>query len=170
MFSKKKRGDASTITPASEPKHSNFIPSTDRNNHCTVIAKGTEFTGNIEVENDIQVYGKIVGNISVKEGSIHIMHAGRVEGVLEAQEITVDGVIEGTSIAHFIEILEHGEFRGAIRCSSLSIRRGGIFIGQSEWLDDLIDGCPSRVVEFKHSSEFKNNDDLMSMNNTKYQP
>lgn len=141
-------------------KKDKITPSIDTSLHCTVIAGGTEFTGNIEVEGDIQVHGKIFGNISVKEGTLHIMHAGRVEGILEAPEIIVDGSIEGTGIAHAIEILEHGELRGTIRCSSLSIRRGGVFIGQSEWSEALVDGDSSSVVAFKHSGGLESNDKL----------
>lgn len=43
----------------------------------TIIAKGTVFQGDINVDGDIQIWGKISGNINVKDGVIRVMHAGR---------------------------------------------------------------------------------------------
>lgn len=99
---------------------------------ASLIAKSAVFTGDIDIEGDIHIWGKITGNIRVKEGAIHVMHAGQVEGELLAPEIIIDGKVEGTCCATTLDILEHGELHGVSRCAGMTIQRGGQFVGQSE--------------------------------------
>ncbi|PHM46352.1 membrane protein [Xenorhabdus mauleonii] len=117
----------------------------------TVIAKNSVFKGDIDMEGDIQVWGKIVGNIRVKGGAIRIMHAGKVEGELNAPEIIIDGHVDGTCCADTLDILEHGELKGISRCGSMSIRRGGLFVGQSEQVENKKKPEMERVVSIKDS-------------------
>ncbi|MDC9598368.1 bactofilin family protein [Xenorhabdus anantnagensis] len=115
----------------------------------TIIAKNSVFKGDIEMEGDIQVWGKVIGNIRVKGGAIRIMHAGKVEGELNAPEIIIDGHVEGTCCAETLDILEHGELRGISRCGSMSIRRGGLFVGQSEQVENKKKSEMERVVPIR---------------------
>lgn len=150
MFGKKQTESSSVIS--SEPITANtslldekkIIPG-ENSRRCTVIAKQSTFNGNIVVEGDIQVYGEVIGNIYVKEGTIRVMHAGKVEGELVAPEIIIDGSVIGTCSAQTIDILEHGELRGISRCVDFSVKRGGVFIGQSEEVERK-EQLPSRVV------------------------
>ncbi|MBD2798231.1 polymer-forming cytoskeletal protein [Xenorhabdus sp. 18] len=115
----------------------------------TIIAKNSVFKGDIEMEGDIQVWGKVIGNIRVKGGAIRIMHAGKVEGELNAPEIIIDGHVEGTCCADTLDILEHGELRGISRCGSMSIRRGGLFVGQSEQVENKKKPEMERVISIR---------------------
>ncbi|RDK97081.1 cytoskeletal protein CcmA (bactofilin family) [Enterobacillus tribolii] len=154
MFGRKQtESESAPAVPAAMPlsaiSHDDKKPfaSADNSRRCTVIAKSTLFTGNIDVDGDIQVYGDVRGNVHVKEGTIRVMHAGRVEGELSAPEIIIDGTVEGTCEAKSIDILEHGILRGTRRSISFSIKRGGVFIGQSEQLKQEEE--PTSVVAFK---------------------
>ncbi|SFU74635.1 bactofilin family protein [Xenorhabdus koppenhoeferi] len=115
----------------------------------TIIAKNSVFKGDIDMEGDIQVWGKVIGNIRVKGGAIRIMHAGKIEGELNAPEIFIDGHVEGTCCAETLDILEHGELRGISRSGSMSIRRGGLFVGQSEQVENKKKPEIERVVSIK---------------------
>ncbi|OTA14895.1 membrane protein [Xenorhabdus vietnamensis] len=115
----------------------------------TIIAKNSVFKGDIEMEGDIQIWGKVIGNIHVKGGAIRVMHAGKVEGELNAPEIIIDGHVEGTCCAETLDILEHGELRGISRCGSMSIRRGGLFVGQSEQVENKKKSEMERVVSIR---------------------
>ncbi|WP_162505634.1 hypothetical protein [Candidatus Arsenophonus triatominarum] len=44
----------------------------------------------------------------------------------------IDGLVDGACLGNNLDILEHGELRGI---SHMSIKRGGIFIGQSEKIE-----------------------------------
>ncbi|MCC8367155.1 polymer-forming cytoskeletal protein [Xenorhabdus sp. PB61.4] len=137
MFGKKTEASAASpvtqITPPVQTEEKKISGTEARAN--TIVAKNSVFKGDIEMEGDIQIWGKIIGNIRVKGGAIRVMHAGKVEGELIAPEIIIDGHVEGTCCAETLDILEHGELRGISRCGSMSIRRGGLFIGQSEQVE-----------------------------------
>ncbi|CDG20453.1 Ybca protein transcriptional activator [Xenorhabdus poinarii G6] len=115
----------------------------------TIVAKNSVFKGDIEMEGDIQIWGKVIGNIRVKGGAIRIMHAGKVEGELNAPEIIIDGHVEGTCCAETLDILEHGELRGISRSASMSIRRGGLFVGQSEQVENKKKSEGERIVSIR---------------------
>ncbi|WP_025152847.1 bactofilin family protein [Morganella morganii] len=98
----------------------------------TVISKETRLTGDIEISGNLQIWGKIKGQIKARSGSISIMQSGVVEGDIFAETLLIDGVLTGTCTTEQVEILEHGELNGVCRASNFSIRKGGTFIGQSE--------------------------------------
>ncbi|MEQ5121034.1 bactofilin family protein [Morganella morganii] len=98
----------------------------------TVISKETRLTGDIEISGNLQIWGKIKGQIKARSGSVSIMQSGVVEGDILAETLLIDGVLTGTCTAEQLEILEHGELNGVCRASNFSIRKGGTFIGQSE--------------------------------------
>ncbi len=98
----------------------------------TVISKETRMTGDIEISGNLQIWGKIKGQIKARSGSVSIMQSGVVEGDIFAETLLIDGVLTGTCTTEQVEILEHGELNGVCRASNFSIRKGGTFIGQSE--------------------------------------
>ncbi|QXO64453.1 bactofilin family protein [Morganella morganii] len=98
----------------------------------TVISKETRLTGDLEISGNLQIWGKIKGQIKARSGTVSIMQSGVVEGDIIAETLLIDGVLSGTCTAEQAEILEHGELNGICRASAFSIRKGGTFIGQSE--------------------------------------
>ncbi|PHM52590.1 bactofilin family protein [Xenorhabdus hominickii] len=150
MFGKKTETPVTSVTTPITPiqTEEKKVPSADTRPN-TIIAKNSIFKGDIEMEGDIQVWGKVIGNIHVKGGAIRIMHAGKIEGELNAPEIIIDGHVEGTCCAETLDILEHGELRGISRCGSMSIRRGGLFVGQSEQVENKKKPEVERVVSIK---------------------
>lgn len=134
MFGKKMPAQAPLPpepAPAPAPAPAVASPRLEKQ-RATLIAKSAVFAGDIDIEGDIHIWGKITGNIRVKEGAIHVMHAGQVEGELLAPEIIIDGKVDGTCCATTLDILEHGELHGVSRCAGMTIQRGGQFVGQSE--------------------------------------
>ncbi|ENF0687883.1 TPA: polymer-forming cytoskeletal protein [Proteus mirabilis] len=129
----------------------------------TIIAKGTVFQGDINVDGDIQIWGKISGNINVKDGVIRVMHAGQVEGELTAPDIIIDGFVKGICAANNLDILEHGELRGTSRCGSMSIKRGGVFTGQSEQVEHQAKAvAQQRVVSIKEGTVNANKESVIA--------
>ncbi|MCT4703357.1 polymer-forming cytoskeletal protein [Enterobacteriaceae bacterium H20N1] len=125
---------------------------------CTVVAQGTLFTGNINLEGDIHVYGKILGNINLTNGILHVMRDGFIEGEFTAPNIIINGNVQGTCIGEKIEILEHGEMNGLSRSAAFSIRPGGCFIGHSERLPEA-----QREKEPEHIFKMKKNQQDMAV-------
>jgi len=100
----------------------------------TVIAQGVIITGNIEIEGDIHIYGKVLGNITLTDGIVHVMRDGYIEGEFTAPTMMINGRVQGVCTGEKIELLEHGEMDGVIRSAAFSIRPGGCFTGSSERL------------------------------------
>lgn len=110
----------------------------------TIIAAGTKIKGDINLDGDIQIYGMVNGNITVNEGTIRLMRSGQIEGNLTAPNMTVDGRIDGVCISDHLEILENGRLNGIVKGSNFSIKKGGIFIGQSEITEEPV-SLPRKV-------------------------
>lgn len=109
---------------------SNFLPEDVKVN--TIIAADTQLKGNINLAGDIHVFGMVIGDVVVKEGSIMLMHNGKVEGNLTAPNIMIDGDVNGVCVADNLGILEHGRLNGIVKSREFSIQKGGVFVGQSE--------------------------------------
>ncbi|MDF2414284.1 MULTISPECIES: bactofilin family protein [Aeromonas] len=102
----------------------------------TVIAQGARFTGELQVEGNLDVHGQFIGTLLVSGGTVRIMEGGRVEGEVTAAHVTINGTLDGTCASTEVEILESGKMKGTFKGGSLSIRKGGQFIGQSQAQED----------------------------------
>ncbi|KEY60309.1 polymer-forming cytoskeletal protein [Serratia sp. DD3] len=96
----------------------------------TFISTGTQFTGMFEAEGSIIVEGRIEGNITCTQ-SVRIEHSGQVKGEVRAQQIMINGSVEGRCYADSLSILTKGSMQGDIYADEISIEKGGLFIGQS---------------------------------------
>ncbi|HDC4324027.1 bactofilin family protein [Aeromonas hydrophila] len=102
----------------------------------TVIAKGARFKGELQVEGNLDVYGQFVGTLQLNGGTVRIMEGGRIEGDVSAAHVIINGTLDGTCASSEVEILENGKMKGLFKGGSLSIRKGGQFVGQSESQED----------------------------------
>ncbi|QNF23798.1 polymer-forming cytoskeletal protein [Aeromonas hydrophila] len=98
----------------------------------TVIAKGARFKGELQVEGNLDVYGQFVGTLLLNGGTVRIMEGGRIEGDVSAAHVIINGTLDGTCTSSEVEILENGKMKGLFKGGSLSIRKGGQFVGQSQ--------------------------------------
>ncbi|MFB2858319.1 polymer-forming cytoskeletal protein [Aeromonas hydrophila] len=98
----------------------------------TVIAKGARFKGELQVEGNLDVYGQFVGTLLLNGGTVRIMEGGRIEGDVSAAHVIINGTLDGTCASSEVEILESGKMKGLFKGGSLSIRKGGQFVGQSQ--------------------------------------
>lgn len=97
----------------------------------TFISNGSRFTGVIEGDGNIVVEGKVEGNI-VCTHMVRIENSGHVKGEIRAQQIMINGAVEGRCYADSLSIQAKGSMRGDIFADEISIEKGGIFIGQSQ--------------------------------------
>lgn len=98
---------------------------------ATVIAAGTRFKGELQVEGNLEVHGHVNGTIQLTGGVLRIMQGGQVEGDVSAPRVFINGLLEGSCSSAEMEILESGNMQGIFKGGSLSIRKGGNFVGQS---------------------------------------
>lgn len=110
--------------PAREEKQSN-----------TVIAADVRFDGNIAATGQVYIYGAVYGNIEAGSGIVKVMRSGLVEGNITSRELIVDGAVNGQCRVENLDIHENGRINGAIAYAALSVKKGGVLVGQSEsWI------------------------------------
>lgn len=97
----------------------------------TFISNGALFTGVIEGDGNIIVEGRVEGNI-ICSHMVRIENSGHVKGEIRAQQIMINGAVEGRCFADSMSIQPKGSMRGDIFADEISIEKGGLFIGQSQ--------------------------------------
>ena len=84
------------------------------------------------MEGNLDVYGQFVGTLLLNGGTVRIMEGGRIEGDVSAAHVIINGTLDGTCASSEVETLENGKMKGLFKGGSLSIRKGGQFVGQSQ--------------------------------------
>lgn len=95
---------------------------------CTVVAAGMKIVGNVTAEGAVQVNGQIDGEIHCN--SLVISRGGRVSGMIAADNIVVDGVVEGPIQAVDVVLKAQAHVVGDIACKSVAIERGAFVEGR----------------------------------------
>lgn len=98
----------------------------------TVIAQGACF----KVEGNLDVYGQFVGTLQLNGGALRVLKGGWIEGDVSAAHVIINGTLNGTCTSSEVEILEDGKMKGLFKGGSLSIRKGGQFVGHSQPQED----------------------------------
>ncbi|QXO72521.1 bactofilin family protein [Morganella morganii] len=98
----------------------------------TIVGSGCEITGDIMPGGNIEIYGKVKGNINAGTFKVSVMEKGVIEGDVTAEYVSVNGLMMGTCCAKNTEILQKGGLNGVCRAETFSIITGGRFVGQSE--------------------------------------
>ncbi|MBP9478254.1 MAG: polymer-forming cytoskeletal protein [Sebaldella sp.] len=109
-------------------KGSNMISETN----ITVISSNTEFKGDITTEGIIQIEGKCEGKITSRN-SVIVGLAGTVTGEIIAEEIVVNGRVNGTVEADRVRIGEKGILKATVISEIFAISEGGSFEGEKKF-------------------------------------
>lgn len=104
----------------------------------TIIGRGTVFEGSMKVDNSVRVDGIFKGELACT-GSLTISQSGEAHANLEAKDVYVNGVVQGTVRAEKVRLDSQARFVGDIHTGALQVAEGAIFHGSSkmEIGDDL---------------------------------
>ncbi len=87
--------------------------------------------GNLRSNGSLRIDGEINGNVEVKE-NLTIGETAKIKGDVKAQNITLNGTVEGAISAENKVVLESSsKLVGDIFCKVLKISEGAIFEGKS---------------------------------------
>lgn len=103
----------------------------------TKITKGSEFKGELKVDANLLVEGKIDGNICCSYGVI-IEEGGFGQGAVIAKKVTVRGNYNGKIEADLIELLGGCYVTGEIISNKLLVKEGAVFEGISKYRETLL--------------------------------
>ena len=100
-----------------------------KTSELTVIASDVTIDGNVQITHELHLYGKIIGELRGKEGSLLILKEGSVvEGKILADSVVIDGFVKGEIQAQQkIWITARARVIGSIQTPSLQVDPGAIF-------------------------------------------
>ena len=105
--------------------------------------------GEISSEEDLQIDGKVIGNISLRGNRLTVGRSAELNSEINAREIIVYGSASGNLRARDrVEIKKDGQVIGDITTSRISIEEGAYFKGHIE-----IERAQAPVQERKESEE-----------------
>jgi cytoskeletal protein CcmA (bactofilin family) len=99
---------------------------------ASVIDRHSEFDGTYSTDRDLRIEGRAKGKLSC-HGTLHVAQGATVDAEIEAEQVVVAGVLEGTvNCRSRLQIMPSGELRGKISTPSLVINEGARYEGQME--------------------------------------
>ena len=100
----------------------------------SLFSKKVNIVGEIQGNEDLHVEGRFKGSIKIT-GNIFVGPTGVVEADVEANNITIQGKINGNVLARQqLQIQSAGELIGDCTAQSIDIKEGAIFEGRSNML------------------------------------
>lgn len=109
--------------------------STIKNGTITMISEMTYIKGDLKLDCNIYIDGKIEGNVE-SSTLITIGEKGRIIGKLKAQRIIIGGFLQGGAEADELELINNGKIYGDLVSKKLSIEEGVVFEGTSSMKKD----------------------------------
>lgn len=103
----------------------------------TKIATGSEVKGNLKIDGNLVIEGKVCGDVYCNYGVI-IEETGSGEGMIVARKITVKGKYEGKLVADFIELIGESVLKGEIESNKILMKEGVIFEGSSKFKEPFL--------------------------------
>jgi cytoskeletal protein CcmA (bactofilin family) len=100
----------------------------------SLLSKKVSIVGDIQGNEDLHVEGRFKGSIKIS-GNIFVGQTGVVEADVEADNIIIQGKINGNVVARQqLEIQSPGQLIGDCSAQSIDIKEGAIFEGRSNML------------------------------------
>ena len=95
----------------------------------TVIGPDASFRGDLSVEKDLRLLGKLEGRIGAK-GTLMVAKGATLKADVEAAAILVDGDVEGNLTAsERIELHDSARLHGDVRTKGLVVAQGATWVG-----------------------------------------
>lgn len=96
----------------------------------TVIGKGIRIRGEVTGSAPIEVWGSIEGT-SGTEGLFWVRDGGQVGGEVAAQQVVIEGKVEGNIAAeHKVELKPACNVNGTVTAKTVAIAEGAFFEGK----------------------------------------
>jgi cytoskeletal protein CcmA (bactofilin family) len=129
----KKSGSAKFFELQSYAKDSSHKLSNEK----TVIGKDILIEGNIRGREHMVIDGSVKGNIEMETHDFTLGPAGKVEGEIQARDISISGQMKGNiKTPGKIEITKEADFQGDILAKSIAVENGAFFKGSVELITE----------------------------------
>lgn len=106
------------------PKQESFT-GRDSGNERTVIGEHISIDGTVRAKEDLIIQGTLKGTMELDKHHITIGNKGKVEADIQAENITISGMVNGNVTVHGkVEITREADFTGQIKAKSIAIEDG----------------------------------------------
>lgn len=104
----------------------------------TIIAKGAEMNGSMDIEGNVRVDGTVHGDVRATEG-VEVGKTGRIVGsTIESKTAVIHGYVESHLIvSQHILLGGKSTLVGDLKTKTLVIEEGAVFHGNSAMADEL---------------------------------
>ncbi len=142
MLKRPKKDENNTSYPVTDtaevkPTPSNPMPAVNQEKYTsekkTVIGERITIEGSIRGEENLAIEGAMKGNIEMGKHNFAIGPNGRIDGEIQAQNVTINGQFKGTIKATGkVAVTKKADFNGEIKAKSFSVEDGAYFKGVVE--------------------------------------
>ena len=95
----------------------------------TFVGSGSRFTGDLEVDSDLMVGGKVRGDGDVR-GALTLSEGSSWEGEIRAGNAVIAGEVQGSvTVAEKLELRSTARIRGSLKARSIAVAKGAIIEG-----------------------------------------
>lgn len=97
----------------------------------TIVGVDVTLTGNLKSDGNIQVNGKVKGQVNTKS-DVTIGEQAMIDGSVKAKNVLITGTVQGNiETAEDLEISPTGKVFGDLAAKNLIIKKGATFSGKS---------------------------------------
>ena len=109
----------------------------------TIISKGCHIKGDVSGNDDMSVFGKIEGTITLKNNSVTIEKSAQINADVFAKIVNVNGNIKGNiEASEKIVITDSGNVTGNMSAPKVILKDGSYFKGNVSMVDTKINTVP----------------------------
>lgn len=110
----------------------------------SIIAEGTVIMGGIKTVGDIQIDGRVEGDLHA--ASVTLGHAAELIGDLFAEHATVRGHVQGNVYAQHASLAGGAHVNGNLLCRTFEVETGARLEGSCRHVDDPLTAAQRRPV------------------------
>lgn len=100
----------------------------------SIISAGLKVIGNLESEDDIQINGRVEGD--VRSRTLTILENAQVVGSVSADTVHIFGSVRGQVMGTLVKIAQSGQIEGDIAYQRISIDEGAVLEGRVSRISD----------------------------------
>ena len=114
----------------------------------SIISSGLKVIGNLESEDDIQINGRVEGD--VRSRTLTILENAQVVGSVAADTVHIFGSVRGQVMGTLVKIAQSGQIEGDIAYQRISIEEGAVLEGRVSRISNA--GKPATAPAAKPAS------------------
>ena len=131
MFKDKKKGTPAPVAAAKPaPPAAKPVEPPKEKKVVNIISEGTVIEGNVMADGDINVSGKVTGDVSTKS-HLNIGETADIQGNISAENADIAGSVKGTvSVSGLLTIRQTSKIDGDVITKNLNVESGSMFTGR----------------------------------------